>query len=86
LSFGDSLGDNLLLTILAKELYQKGHQNIWIKCDHYGLFEHNPHIKLVIPYQTLLSGTVLKVFKVRTAYPRYTAYHQETDSDEIPDK
>lgn len=86
LSFGDSLGDNLLLTVLAKELYEKGHKNIWIKCDRQALFEHNPYVKLVMPYQTLLSGTILNAFKVQTAYPRYTVYHQETDSDEMPDK
>jgi hypothetical protein len=86
LSFGESLGDNLLLTVLAKELFDRGHQNIWIKCDHKTLFELNPYIKLILPYKAVLSGTVLKIFNVKTVSPHYTVYHPEKDGDEIPEK
>jgi hypothetical protein len=86
LVFGDSLGDNLLLTTLARGLYERGHKNIWIKCNHTELFENNPHIKLVMPFNTLLSGTVLNALKIKIAYPRYTTYNQVTDRDDIPEK
>jgi hypothetical protein len=86
LSFGDSLGDNLLLTILAKELYENEHKNIWIKCNHQSLFEHNPYIKLVLPYNTLISTTLLNLFNVKVVLLTYTQYQKETDQDLIPDK
>ena len=86
LSFGDSLGDNLLLTTLACELNTRGYKNVWIKCDHDFLFENNPDIKLVLPYQTLLSSYLLKLFNVKTIFPRYTVYDADTDRDIIPEK
>lgn len=86
LSFGDSLGDNLLLTTLARELNARGFKNVWIKCDHPKLFGNNPYVKLVLPYNTLLSTTVLNLLGVKTASPRYTTYHKETDRDKIPEK
>jgi hypothetical protein len=86
LSFGDSLGDNLLLTTLAHELNVRGYKNIWIKCDHSFLFKNNPDVKLVLPYKTLLSTPILKFFNVKTIFPRYTVYHKDTDRDAIPEK
>ena len=86
LVFGESLGDNLLLTILARELFERGYKNIWIKCSHAELFENNPYIKLVLPFNELLSGLVLRAFNVKTTYPRYTSYDQITDRDDIPRK
>jgi hypothetical protein len=86
LSFGDSLGDNLLLTTLARELNVRGYKNVWIKCDHTFLFENNPDVKLVLPYKTLLSTPILKLFKVKTVFPRYTTYREDLDQDIIPEK
>lgn len=75
-----------MLTVLAKELYNRGYKNIWIKCDHAGLFAGNPYIKLVIPYRTLLSGIVLRFFKVKIVNPVYTLYQADLDRDLVPDK
>ncbi len=86
IAFGESLGDNMLLTVLTAELYERGFKNIWVKSDKALLFEHNPHIKLVLPFNTLLSGLVLKLFGTKTVYPKYTVYNKETDSDQIPEK
>ncbi|MBD1394711.1 glycosyltransferase family 9 protein [Mucilaginibacter glaciei] len=86
IAFGESLGDNLLLTVLTAALYERGFKNVWVKSDRGQLFEHNPHIKLVQPFRTLLSGSVLKLFNVKTVYPKYTVYNKETDSDQVPEK
>lgn len=86
LSFGDSLGDNLLLTTLARELNVRGYKNVWVKCDHSFLFENNPDVKLVLPYKTLLSTPILKLLKVKTVFPRYTVYREDIDRDIIPEK
>jgi hypothetical protein len=84
--FGDSLGDNLLITTLCEALVEHGQGNIWVKCDHAFLFENNPGVKLVIPFNTLLSTAVLKIFKAKTVYLNYTTYSPSTDRDEVPEK
>jgi hypothetical protein len=86
LSFGESLGDNLLLTTLAKGLYDAGFKKIWIKCDHRFLFDQNPHVKLVMPFKELLSTHLLKLFSVKVINPAYTEYNESTDRDRIPEK
>jgi ADP-heptose:LPS heptosyltransferase len=86
LSFGDSLGDNLLLTILARELIIRGHKNVWIKCDHDSLFKNNPDIKLCMPYKELLSTHILNLFKVKVVSPIYTVYDPVTERTSIPEK
>ncbi|MEB0250123.1 hypothetical protein QN344_08235, partial [Mucilaginibacter sp. 5B2] len=79
-------GDNLLLTVLTAALYERGSKNVWVKSDRGQLFEYNPHIKLVLPFNTLLSGSVLKLFGTKTIYPKYTVYNKATDSDKVPEK
>lgn len=86
LLFGESLGDNLLLSTLARELYDTGYKKIWIKCDHSFLFDHNPHIKLVVPFQELLSTYLLRLFRIKVINPAYTYYNKSTDGDLIPEK
>ncbi|OOQ58076.1 glycosyltransferase family 9 protein [Mucilaginibacter pedocola] len=86
LYFGDSLGDNLLLTTLAANLHHQGYKNVWVKCNHRFLFEGCPHIKLVLPFGTLLSTPILALFKVRTVLPQYTTYNPQTDRDDVPEK
>ncbi len=75
-----------MLTTLCSELYERGHRNIWIRCNHTVLFKSNPHIKLVLAPGTLLSVPLLKLFKVKTAHPVYTQYQPATDRDIIPEK
>ena len=86
LYFGDSLGDNLLLTTLAKELYDRGHKNIWIKCNHQDLFTNNPYIKLVVPFHTVFSSLLLKALGITMRHPMYTVTEPGTDRDRIPEK
>lgn len=85
LSFGESLGDNLLLTILAKELHKKHQKKTWIKCDYPQLYQHNPFVA-VIPYNTLLSTTLLNLMGAKIIPLKYTAYDPLTDQNKIPEK
>jgi len=86
IAFGDALGDNLLLTVLTRELYDRGFKKIWIKSNHKELFEHNPHIVHVLPFNALLSSTVLRFYGVKKVFPKYTIYDESEDRDEVPDK
>ena len=86
LLFGESLGDNLLLGILAKELHKRGYKNIWIKCDCPYLYTNNPYIQSIIPFDTLLSTHLLNLFRVKTINPIYTEYQEAIDQNLIPEK
>ncbi|MDN3548736.1 glycosyltransferase family 9 protein [Mucilaginibacter aquaedulcis] len=86
IAFGQALGDNLILTILTRELYENGYKNIWIKSDHDNIFLQNNNIKHVMPFGTLLSSTILGLLGVKIVFPKYTFYHKDTDRDEIPNK
>ncbi|MHB8206943.1 glycosyltransferase family 9 protein [Mucilaginibacter sp.] len=86
LYFGDSLGDNLLLTTLIKALSDRRGRNIWVKCNHPELFVNNAEIKAVIPLQALLSTSLLRLFRVKVFHPVYTVYQEEQDRDMIPEK
>ncbi|QEM18386.1 hypothetical protein DIU38_020850 [Mucilaginibacter sp. P4] len=84
IAFGESLGDNLLLTVLSRELYGRRHKNIWVKSNQQQLFEHNPDIKLILPFGALLSGMLLKAFNVKTVFPKYTVYHPKPTATKYP--
>jgi ADP-heptose:LPS heptosyltransferase len=86
LYFGDSLGDNLLLTTLATELNRRGYKNVWIKSDREELFANNPYIKLVVPLSTTFSTLLMTVLRIRLVHPTYTVYECTTDKDTIPEK
>lgn len=86
LYFGDSLGDNLLLTIQAKALRDRGYNKVWIKCNYPELFKSNPDVGLVLPYNTLLSMPILKALGIQLVRPFYTVYDPQTDRDAVPEK
>lgn len=86
LYFGESFGDNLLLTVLARALGEKQHKKIWVKCDNTELFKYNNDISLVIPLNTLLSKPLLSLFRIKLVHPTYTVYDPVLDKDAIPEK
>lgn len=86
LLFGESLGDNLLLAILAKELHNRDYKTVWIRSDYPYLYTNNPYISKVLPFNTLLSTFLLNFFNVKVVNPIYTKYNEETDRNLIPEK
>lgn len=86
LYFGDSLGDNLLITTIARELNNRGHKNIWVKCNHSFLFYNNNDVKLVLPYNAILSTSILKLLNVKMVKLKYTTYLPFEDRDIAPSK
>jgi hypothetical protein len=86
LLFGESLGDNLLLTILAREVYTRSNKKVWIKCNHPDLFAYNPHISLAMPFNTLLSTYLMELFGIKTVVLKYSDYNPLSDQDTIPEK
>jgi hypothetical protein len=86
LLFGESLGDNLLLTVLAREVYNRTNKKVWIRCNHPDLFAYNPHISLAMPFNTLLSTYLMELFGIKTVVLKYSDYNPLSDQDTIPEK
>jgi hypothetical protein len=86
LLFGESLGDNLLLTVLAREVYNRTNKKVWIRCNHPDLFAYNPHISLAMPFNTLLSTYLMELFGIKTVVLKYSDYNALSDQDTIPEK
>lgn len=91
ISFGISLGDDLLCTIPAKRLRQKGYKKIWMMTQFPEIFLNNPNIDKIIKKNS--NGNVskamrdyLKKIKARVVHPWYTKYDKTTDRDIIPEK
>jgi hypothetical protein len=82
---GRSAGDSLLCTALFRELRIRGHNRLWMQTDYPALFENNPDVDRVVPYDhlhrrltTLLGG--------RAIHPVYAAYDPATDRSTPPDR
>jgi hypothetical protein len=90
ITFGTALGDDLLCTIIAKQLKEKGFKNIWIKTFFPEMFLNNPDISRVITKKGKYDHADWEIERFidgcHIVAPHYTTYHPETDSDEIPSK
>jgi hypothetical protein len=92
LSFGNSLGDDLLCTILAKQLKESGLHRVWIKTMWPELFKYNPFIDRVIPKRDAQKASskfddwFLFYFKIDVVKPYYTSRDEITDRDLVPDR
>jgi len=86
LCFGDSLGDNLLLTVLTQKIFQDLHSTVWIKSNHNTLFENNNTIKHILPYNLPLTSFALKLFSIKVVSLKYTQTLKNEDRDESPPK
>jgi hypothetical protein len=89
ISFGISPGDDLLCSIVAQQLKQKGYKRIWMLTCFPEIFFNNPHINKVIKQDESgnISLPMRKYFKsIETTFihPWYTHYNKITDRDEIP--
>lgn len=93
ISFGDSLGDDLLCTIVAEQLKNKGYKRIWFKTCFPDLFVNNPVIKRVViknnGYHAASDPTIEKFldrYGPKTIIPSYTQRDSALDQDRIPEK
>ncbi len=88
ITFGTSLGDDLLCTIVARQLKEKGYKNIWIKTFFPEMFLNNPDISRVIVKRGQYdhAGWEVERFisKCKVFAPHYTLYDEAMDMDEIP--
>ena len=91
ISYGNSIGDDLLCKIIARQLKEKGYRRIWIKTYYPDIFLYNKDISkvLVVNKSGLNSKEFEKILKEKTIQiikPHYTFYNPDTDRDNIPQK
>ena len=90
ITFGTALGDDLLCTIIAKQLREKGFKNIWIKTFYPDIFLNNPDIDRVIKKEGKFDHASWEMERFidgcNIIAPHYTTYHEETDMDEPPSR
>lgn len=90
ISFGISLGDDLLCSVLAKQL-KKEERRVWIMTQFPDLFVNNPNVDKIIlkgndDKPNKLVSTYLKRLKIKVSHPWYTSYDKIYDQDRIPSK
>jgi len=89
--FGISIGDDLLCTIVARQLKAKGIKNIWILSCFPELFLHNKDIAKVVKadatgHASIFMRRYWRACRVWIVHPWYTSYDAATDRDIIPSK
>lgn len=90
-SFGNGLGDDLLCTILVKQLKTAGYKNVWMKTRHPDIFKGNLAVDKVVKKNhkgkaSYLIERYLNEINAPSIYPNYTKYDTATDRDIIPQK
>jgi len=47
--FGDTPGDDLMCTVVLREMRKRGHRNLWMMSRHPALYERNTNVDVVVP-------------------------------------
>jgi ADP-heptose:LPS heptosyltransferase len=92
LNFGNGMGDDLLCTIILKQLKEKKIGGIWFKTLYPEIFKQNRNVDKVIKKNRNNKTTwsiydkYLEYNRIKTIYPFYTSRNSELDQDDIPNK
>lgn len=91
ISFGYGIGDDLLCTIIIRQLKNAGVKNIWVKTKYPELFKYNKDVKKVVnklKHNKAAFYIEKYLGKIHYKYiqPIYTSHDVTTDSDRIPQK
>jgi hypothetical protein len=83
LAYGHSIGDNIMLSIVARELYQRGDHRIAVMSPFPDLFEHNPHICRTLPLKWGTEHLVARA-GARFIHCQYVTKTADPDLNEFP--
>jgi len=83
--FGIGPGDDMLCTIVLRELQKRHPQKIWMMSKHAALFDLNPDVDQVVPIDDRYRLLVLN-FGKQWRQLEYAKYDQEKDQSEIPQR
>lgn len=91
LSFANTIGDDLLCTIPARDLNEKKKEKVWVLTAYPELFKGNPFVAKAIKKNKAgnVNPAIKKYFNhfsIKIIYPWYTSYNNITDQDISPSK
>lgn len=81
INFGVGIGDDLLSTVMFRELRRRDNRNLWVMSRHPQVFLYNDDIEVVIPHREGYD-TFLRRLKVKVVIPHYTGYNPAYDRDD----
>ncbi len=81
--FGIGPGDDLLCTVLLRELKKRGQKKIWMMSKNSGLFELNDDLDLVVPIDDRYRAFI-QAFGKKWKQLAYSRYFPEEDRSESP--
>lgn len=85
-AIGAGTSDDLLCTVLLRELRERGQRAVWITSRNPGLFRHNDNVQAVVaPHDRC--DFLLRRLGTKVVYPLYASYHPAFDrEDPIPEQ
>lgn len=81
ISFIGGIGDDLLCTVMFRELRQRNQRKFWVMTRHPEVFRYNDDIKVVVPHYVQY-GDLMKRLNVKVVNPWYTNYNPAYDRDD----
>ena len=83
--YGYSPGDDLMCTVVLREMRKRGRRGIWMMSRFPGLFERNPDVDVVVPFDFRYERMVHWVGG-RSWYAHYGGIMEGTDQAPSPDR
>lgn len=81
--YGNTPGDDLMCTAVLHELRRRGGRGLWMMSRFPELFEHNPDVDRVVPFDERYHG-LLRVVGGRSSYAHYGGHDHVHDQSPIP--
>ena len=78
LAYHGGIGDDVVLTVLLRELRRRGFGPVWVMSRYPDLYEHNDDVAAVLPWNRSYYAT-LEQLGVPAIEPRYARYDREND-------
>jgi hypothetical protein len=83
--YGLTPGDDLMCTAILREMRRREYRSVWMMTRFPGLFERNPDVDVVVPYDERYERMVHWVGG-RSWYAHYGGHDHEADQSPIPER
>ena len=83
--YGQTPGDDLMCTAVLHEMRRRGQRNIWMMSKFPGLFERNPDVDVVVPFDERYDR-LAEWLGGNSWYAHYGGHDPEVDQSPVPDR
>ena len=83
--YGNTPGDDLMCTVILREMRKRGLRGVWMMSRFPGLFDRNPDVDMVVPFDPRYERMVSWVGG-RSCYAHYGGHDHVNDRGPIPDR